>query len=487
MATNEDMKMQAMANKVNLGNSGVGTSQQIAHNDSRMSDPTFIKESIPYTQKVIADRSSQGLDTSVQENYLARLNQGLQALQSPQGGQGGLANATDVSGYGTELTTRNTADADLVKYAEAMGENDLNSRKAALEQVKNNAILNLEKAYLNAVEDGKLTVREAQQQFLEQKATLEKEYFKQSQITAIQGNRMGIQNSAQQQALMQGDNYRANQMTNQNISQRDQRLNTIRDRISNLSLQRGMDLKNVQSDYDLGVLQATGEVNARVAGENLQTARTMSDRNWQAEMSNVGYEREKETADVKYGRDVEMMRAEFSQRLLEKDIDLQNDFAKMDKQQQQNLEAMAVQHNYSVSEARLSASLSRQGASSAQSDAIIMAMRSFGIEPTDHDALEQLRIAENKANRQNRIEQIADEKMTEQNLAVWNAGLPDKPQGQKWNSTWGSSKRVQQDDGLWYDKQALADYEKASQYYTQAGIGLGYIDAVKRAVNSGGR
>ena len=299
---------------------------------------------------------------------------------------------------------------DLYSYVQQMGNANLASQKALLEQTKSSAIAQLEKTYLDAVEEGKISVRDAQQKFLQQKSTLEKEAFNQSKITSIYGDRMGIQHSAQQQALMQSDGYRTQGLINQNISTRDQRLNNIKDRMSSLSLKRGLDMANVENQYQFGLQKANADVQSQMAGENLATARTMSDRAYQTQRD-----------DVAYSREVAMQDAQFAQRFKELDVNQQND-----------LEKMAIQHGYSMSEMYASADLARRGASAQEAASVIREMKSYGIKPNangeyDESKFIELRLAQQADERKQIKSGYIDAALGKANAEILLSPEPDKP------------------------------------------------------------
>ena len=105
-----------------------------------------------------------------------------------------------------QIPTRDyTSEMDAIKQM-IKGNSDAyyQTQKGQLEANLAKQIADLEIAYNSAVEEGKLSVKEAERQFGANKADLEKQAYLQSEETKAYGNDMGIQHSQQMVGLQQG-------------------------------------------------------------------------------------------------------------------------------------------------------------------------------------------------------------------------------------------------------------------------------------------
>lgn len=135
------------------------------------------------------------------------------------------------------------------------------AQDAILTQQKDAAITALKNSYNRSVQEGKLSVQEAENQFNEQKKVIEQEYYKQAEKTQLFGQEAGIQNSNQILALQSGD-WRATQSNvNNNITTRDQRIQAIKDRLNVLREERDANIGLAESGYFNGMKEATATAN----------------------------------------------------------------------------------------------------------------------------------------------------------------------------------------------------------------------------------
>ena len=110
---------------------------------------------------------------------------------------------------------------DLMAMFQQQSQANYERQKALADQALNEELTALEHAYAEAVEQGKLSVREAEKQFEKQKSQIQEKAYIQSESTRAYSNDMGIQHSQQTLGLQQGDDKRVRGMVNDNISDRD--------------------------------------------------------------------------------------------------------------------------------------------------------------------------------------------------------------------------------------------------------------------------
>lgn len=150
---------------------------------------------------------------------------------------------------------------DLLKANQQMGEAQFEAQKAKLDSMLNSQISQLKMAYEQAIADGQISIRDAESQFQSQKQAIEKQAYLDKERTDLYTQDMGIQNSQQAVGLMQGDNARKAGLLNQNMTERDKRVNDVKDRLSAIRKQKDIDLARVQSEYDSGILGARADAN----------------------------------------------------------------------------------------------------------------------------------------------------------------------------------------------------------------------------------
>jgi hypothetical protein len=133
------------------------------------------------------------------------------------------------------------------------------TQEASLGKNRDDTIAELIRAYQSAVTDGNTGMTDVNNQFSTEKKGIDAKAYEDSQLTNLVGFDRGIQNSQQLLGLQAGDASRTNTITNDLISQRDQRINTIKDRISSLGNQKNLDVANANADYGYNTSLARGE------------------------------------------------------------------------------------------------------------------------------------------------------------------------------------------------------------------------------------
>src|SRR6185312_1736508 len=113
-----------------------------------------------------------------------------------------------------------------------MTESAFSSQDALLQQTRDEELSALQKALNDAVAQGEISVREAERQFEMNKQEIDKRAYQDAELTQLMSQDRGIQNSAQSIGLMQGDQARRQSLLNTNMSDRDMRINDVRDRLN---------------------------------------------------------------------------------------------------------------------------------------------------------------------------------------------------------------------------------------------------------------
>jgi hypothetical protein len=130
-----------------------------------------------------------------------------------------------------------------------------NAMMSKYAQARDHEILNITKAYDDAVAEGKLSQEEANEQMANAIKEINMNAYRDSQLTNTTAFDRGIQNSQQLLGLQAGDNARANGQRTSVTLERDRRVNQLKDRIANLTKQKDLDLAMANKDYDYNLAQ----------------------------------------------------------------------------------------------------------------------------------------------------------------------------------------------------------------------------------------
>jgi len=149
--------------------------------------------------------------------------------------------------------------ANMQGYLQDMSDAYLKNQQAALESNLTAVISELQAAYQQAVADGQISVRDAEAQFEEQVKQIEQQAYLDAERTALYAQEMGIQNSQQMVGLMQGDMARKQSLMQESMTERDRRINDIKDRMNAIKSQKDISIARAKADYRTGLLGAQSE------------------------------------------------------------------------------------------------------------------------------------------------------------------------------------------------------------------------------------
>lgn len=240
----------------------------------------------------------------------------------------------------------------LSRYLQQSAQMQFMSQAAMLAQQRDAQIAQLEQAYADAVREGEMSVREAQEAFEAQKAEIEKQAYLQSQQTQLMAQDLGIQNSQQLLGHVSADNQVVNRMINENMTTRDKRIADIKDRIRNLQNKKNLDMVMAQKEFGTNLIRAYSDISGR-----------MYDQQFQMQYDNFNRSREENFAINQMGfqhmMDLEKMDKqnilELGRLAYQHGLDLE----KMSKQQVMEFAILAKQHGYQIDLAKLEDELER--------------------------------------------------------------------------------------------------------------------------------
>ena len=348
-----------------LGNNGIGSAEEINRDiQLRQSDPNYIASQIEHTNNVIRNRQSEGLDITAQLNYLNKLKSNQQSF-APQGNQGN-PNTFQPDLQGTQMSNFNpqAQQQDMMNNLQMMSQSQLQQQKAMLDAQLNQQIMALERAYAQAVQEGKLSVRDAKEQFDMEKREVEKQAYLDAERTQLYSQEMGIQNSQQMIGLMQGDNARTNELHQTARLQKERRINDISDRLNRVKQDVEFGRIDAQNQHQTGMAQATGAINAQMYQNmfdmqrddfnfqrNQQGQLDMMNVQNQYNMNTMGREHELKLEQMAhaYNLDLGKLKAQTRETLQIMEVSHGYDIEKMAIAFQQDLKKMATQHGYNAS------------------------------------------------------------------------------------------------------------------------------------------
>jgi hypothetical protein len=142
------------------------------------------------------------------------------------------------------------------------------NQEAMLDNQREQQITDLLKAYEDAIAQGEMSIDEAEEQLQANMSQINENAFNQEQLSRNMAQEMGIQNSQQSMGMRASDNQRTNEFKQDATSERDSRINTLKDRIANITKQKDLDVAQAKNDYSTGLRQAQAQAD-QMFNENM--------------------------------------------------------------------------------------------------------------------------------------------------------------------------------------------------------------------------
>jgi len=287
-------------------------------------------------QKYGLDESRYGRNVSIADAYMYYLQDfgGQQTQQQPQQVQ------QQVNPQNIQNFWQNTSNSFY------------DSQKALFDKQLSEQITNLQIAYNQAINEGKLSINEAKEQFEEQKKALEQLAYQQYEATKARASSMGFAHSGNMEAMHRSDYARINSLHNENAKARDRRINEIRDRINQITMEKDLKLTDAKSQYyynlagakaqaDQMYNQSMGQfmVEDYFTGRKEQHDYNMQDRQWEIEKEKMALTDYYYTKNLEYASKLKIDEMYVGHKL---------DLEKMDKELENFLIKIAEEHGYNV-------------------------------------------------------------------------------------------------------------------------------------------
>ena len=146
----------------------------------------------------------------------------------------------------------------------------VNAGVSSLDVEKERRLAAIQKLYEDEHANYKGGIRDAEAQFNNNTETINQSAYQNNEATKLYAQKMGIQNSQQMLGLKQGDDLRKGNMINKNLSERDLRINTLKDRITSLSTKKDIDMEGINSEYASNVQRLKSEAQLNAGNQKFQ-------------------------------------------------------------------------------------------------------------------------------------------------------------------------------------------------------------------------
>jgi hypothetical protein len=294
------------------------------------------KYGVGYQPVTVKDGKVYSGDTVVHDN-------GAQTNQTP---------TTTISNQGspTQLAPNNLSFMDSLRKSI---ESQFEGQKSMLDASRTNQLTQVEKAYADAVNAGRMSVREAQEAFRQQSEMINQDTYQNSEETNLLATQRGLGNSQQMLGMQASDQSRAMGLNNNNKVNRDNRVSSIRDRINTLTTHRDLDKTRINEMYDANLRQARSQADASFNDKSFQVGfddhQANRDFGFQNQLMDKQFGFQNQMADKQQGFDLEKMKLNQQQDLEKMKIGNDYDLEKMKSGHNLDLDKMAVQFGYQSS------------------------------------------------------------------------------------------------------------------------------------------
>ena len=187
----------------------------------------------------------------------ASIDAGSKSKSKSSGGSINVGGTSQMEGSGQ--TSGSGGGSNIGDFYKQASEDFLDAQTANFDKQLSQQIASLEASYAEAISQGKISVRDAEAQFTAQKGEIEKQAYVNNESMKVHAQQRGIQNSQQLIGLEQGANSRTTSAITGNISERDKRVNDIKDRITALTTQKDLAIGSAQADHGYNIASAQAQ------------------------------------------------------------------------------------------------------------------------------------------------------------------------------------------------------------------------------------
>lgn len=199
-----------------------------------------------------------------------------------------------------EKQAREAQKLQMIGNMKTMYDASFANAKSGLDANKSNQLAELQKAYADAVTNGELTVREAEEAFNAQKSELDAAAYQASQQRGVLGAQRGIGNSQQLAGMQATDQANFDKLKNSATTARNTQVNEIRQRINALTTQKDLDLAKVNESYNAALSGARSQADLQynAAVNNLNAGDYAADRAFSEQMAQLNSAQQAQMAQL---------------------------------------------------------------------------------------------------------------------------------------------------------------------------------------------
>lgn len=246
----------------------------------------------------------------------------------------------------------NQMGADVQNFYKTSSQDYFDAQKANFEKQLATQIAELEKSYADAIASGQISIRDAEAQFEAQKKQIEADAYTQYEATKAYGSELGMTNSQQMLGFQQNDNARVNKMNNANATDRDRRINDIKDRLNAITLQKNLSIADAHNQFGYNIAGAQSQASQMynqsmggfTEGQYMSNLQQMQD--LEKMYANYGYDVNK--MGINHGYDLDKMNVGHQYDLNKMGVGHQYDLDRMNKEQGFAIDRMGLQQKYNL-------------------------------------------------------------------------------------------------------------------------------------------
>lgn len=354
MATMEEAR--ALAQQYNLGSINFENIRAKAEAGTAMQSPNAQKQAVydaiqSHYKTLVTQKAQSGAALTRPNEWKNEIyNQAIQSQQTPTTLPGGLMS---VEQYLQQAQTDSTARLQsLQQWYEQSAQNQLTSQQGQLALSRDQQLAELDMALKQAISQGQMSIREAEQQFEKAKGQIYAQAYTDSELTNLTAHDRGIQNSSMMIGLMQGDTSRRNTLLNDNLTTRDNQINAINNQLAQMEYSTNVNKALANSQYNYGLASAQGDIYAKMyealGNMNFQEGQRLSDN--QFALQQMGLSQQFDLDKLTYQQKLTLQQMAQQQNYQQLNMNKEQEFRleQMSVDQRYKLEQMAKQFGYDL-------------------------------------------------------------------------------------------------------------------------------------------
>lgn len=284
----------------------------------------------------------------------------------------------------------------------------IDSQTALLSQARDKELADLQLAMQEAINQGQLSVKEAEKQYESAKAGVLNQAYTDSELTNLRAHDRGIQNSAQMIGLQQGDNYRRDSLLNQNLTTRDEQINAINNQLEQMKYQNAVGQSQANASYGYGLAAATGQINAdmydKLSGMTWEDYQRIAGQEFGLQQGQINqqYSLEQMLQQQQYAKDNMSQAQQYTQQNMATEQNYTQ--TNMDKQQGFDMTKLSTQQKYTLEQMAKSFGYDLSKMSTQQQYTLSQMAQSFGYDMNLQSSQQQFQGGQNSLDRNLQVE-----------------------------------------------------------------------------------